>query len=347
MQWSERQVDELAHAGRHHAAPGVRVKALAVRAVAIGYSQVEAANLFATTRQSVADWAKRYREAGLAALEIAPGRGRKSKVDEDELERYALQTPRNFGIKRSRWTLKLLAETVPSLRGFTPAGVHQALKRRNISYKRGQPWMLSPDPDYEKKRQMIAAALEHAKRYPGPVVAVFQDEASFYRQPSQGWLWAWAGRRQPHMDWSNRSNTLVRATAWLDTVTGETGVLQAKQITVKRLIASYQELLDAYPDALMIYLIQDNWPVHFHDDIMDFLGKHPRLQIVRLPTYAPRLNFIEKLWRWTRQVLCHAHPFCDDFAEFKAQLSACFAEAAEKPAMIRHYCGLDTAKIFN
>jgi transposase len=194
---------------------------------------------------------------------------------------------------------------------------------------------------------VITAAIEHARGCQRAVVAIFQDEASFYRQPSQGWLWAWAGRKQPRMSWSNRSNTLVRAADSINAMTGATHVMQAKQITVTRLIESYRQLLAAYPKALLIYLIQDNWPVHLHERVLGFLAQNPRLQLCLLPTYAPRLNSVEKLWRWTRQKLCHAHPFCDDFNDYKAQLTACFAEAAQEPAMIRHYCGLDNAKIFS
>jgi len=207
--------------------------------------------------------------------------------------------------------------------------------------------VLEPGPQLRKKRQLISAALEHAQRYPGRVVAVFQDEASFYRQPSQGWLWSWAGRTQPHMAWSHRSNTLVRAAGCVNAMTGDTHVMQAKQITVPRLIASYRQLLQAYPEALMIYLIQDNWPVHLHDKVQAFLAQNPRLQLCLLPTYAPRLNSIEKLWRWTRQTLCHAHAFCDDFNEFKAQLRECFAQAAAMPLALRKYCGLGSLKIFS
>ena len=193
---------------------------------------------------------------------------------------------------------------------------------------------------------MISAALEHAECYPGRVELLFQDEASFYRQPSQGWLWSYIGRKQPRMRWSHRSNTLVRAAGCVNARTGATHVLQAKQITVPRLIESYRQLLEAYPDAVMIYLVQDNWPVHNHEKVQAFCKEHPRLQILFLPTYAPRLNPAEKLWRWVRQTLCHAHPFCDDFNEFKAQLREQFAEAAAKPEILRRYCGMRFLKIF-
>jgi len=151
VEWTAEQWEELSDAGRRHAKPGVRVKALAVGAVARGQTREAVAQTFGRSAASVGEWVKRYRAHGLAGLEIAPGRGRPAQVNERELEHYALQTPRNFGIKRSRWTLRLLAQTVPSLQGFTDAGVQQALRRCGISYKRGQPWMLSPDPQYEKK----------------------------------------------------------------------------------------------------------------------------------------------------------------------------------------------------
>lgn len=177
-------------------------------------------------------------------------------------------------------------------------------------------------------------------------MALFQDEASFYRQPSQASLWAWAGRQQPHLAWSCKSNTLVRIAGVLNALTGATQYLQASRITVKNLLRSYRQILQAHPQALMIYLVQDNWPVHYHPQVREFLAEHPRLQVLFLPTYAPRLNPIEKLWRWTRQHLCHAHPFCDDFRQYKEHLQGCLAEAAAHPDDMRRYCGLTTCNLF-
>ena len=153
MTWTIEQLDELAVAGRRHGQPHVRVKALAVRAVAQGATHSAVATMYSTTRQSVGVWVRAYRERGVAGFGIAPGRGRRPRVDLAELQWYASQSPQAFGIARSRWTLKLLATVVPSLQGFSAGGVRQALHRGGFTYKRGQPWLLSPDPEFAKKGQ--------------------------------------------------------------------------------------------------------------------------------------------------------------------------------------------------
>lgn len=193
---------------------------------------------------------------------------------------------------------------------------------------------------------MIAAALEQAQAHPGAVVLVFEDEASFYRQPSQAPLFGPVGRRQPRSPWSQRGNTRVRMAGTLDAVTGHTCFRQAPRYSVAELLKFYRQVLAAYPQALMIYLVQDNWPVHFHEQVTQLLASQPRLQVLRLPTYAPWLNPIEKLWRWVRQTFCHAHPFSDDFREFKLQVQQCLAEAAHKGAEMLGYCGVTNSKIY-
>ena len=42
-------------------------------------------------------------------------------------------------------------------------------------------------------------ALHEACAHPGEVIVRFTDEASFYRQPSQAWLWASLGRRRAYL----------------------------------------------------------------------------------------------------------------------------------------------------
>ncbi len=59
-----------------------------------------------------------------------------------------------------------------------------------------------------------------------------------------------------------------------------------------------------------IYLVLDNSPTHFDDDIDDVLKEAKgRLILLYLPTYSPWLNPIEMLWRTMRYAVTHCELF--------------------------------------
>lgn len=152
MEWSQVQMQELENLSRRHHVPHVRIKALALINVARGMKQQEVAALVGVGRTTVWRWVKSYRSQGPAGFAVAPGRGRPTKVVPQEVENYLRQSPRHFGVAQTRWTLRALARVVPSLKGMTDAGVYYALERLGFRYKRGQPHLHSPDPQYEEKR---------------------------------------------------------------------------------------------------------------------------------------------------------------------------------------------------
>jgi transposase len=130
----------------------VRRKALVLVNLADGRSVRELARLFRASRQSIYAWRDSYDREGVQGLWVHPGRGRKPRADLQELATYVRQSPRRHGVSRTRWSLTTLAESVPSLKGFTPFGVQKALRRAGFHYKRGQPSLHSPDPQYEVKK---------------------------------------------------------------------------------------------------------------------------------------------------------------------------------------------------
>jgi putative transposase len=158
------------------------------------------------------------------------------------------------------------------------------------------------------------------RKDPERYVLLYQDEGTFYRQPSQGFLWSPFGRKQPRMPYSHRSNTRMRVVAYLDAGTGEVHQEEMNTVTAERLAASVSKISKWYPDAARIFLVWDNWPNHYHPDVQRALAKQDRLTVLPLPTYSPWLNPTEKVWRWVRQRVAHAHPWCDDFREFRNQI---------------------------
>ncbi len=137
---------------RHAEKPHVRMKAAALWNLSRGKTRREVAEFLGVSTVSVNAWVKRFRAHGVAGLAIRPGRGRPARAQAAEVEQVLRQSPRSFGLAQTRWTLRALAQVAPSLRGFSEMGVWKVLNRMGFRYKRGQPHLFSPDPQYEEKR---------------------------------------------------------------------------------------------------------------------------------------------------------------------------------------------------
>ena len=173
------------------------------------------------------------------------------------------------------------------LGGLTLAGVHTVLRRARIVWKRARAAIRSPDPDYDAKLADVAAAVAAAQAQPGRVIAVYLDEVTVERQPTVAHAYAPTGSsEQARAVRSPKSNTVTRILGALNALTGGVFHRRAGKITVGFLVAFYQALCQAYPDAERIYVIQDNWPVHTHPDLLVALEP----QETRWPWYRPRVG---------------------------------------------------------
>lgn len=283
------------------------------------------------------------------------------------------RTPRLFGIDRTRWTQASVGEVIPWLADHTPSGIWRVLDDLEVVLKRGRDHVHSPDVAYDAKRAAIAACLDAARESEGKIVALFQDEVTLHRQPSLAPAYAARGRDQPLAARSHRGDATTRIIGTLDALDGRVVCRRRRTLDVPALVGFSRAVVAAYPEAERIDLILDNWPVHFHPDLLvalqpqacpfpfprpgnwptepsdDAVRKWGRLQLpirlVPLPTYASWLNPIEKLWRWLRQEVVHLHPWADDLPTLYAEADRFLARfAAEAPACrdLLRYVGLET-----
>ena len=183
-------------------------------------------------------------------------------------------------------------------------------------------------------------ALREVSDHPKDIVLLFTDEVSFYRQPTQAWLWHAMGRAQPRLPYSHRANTLMRVIGVLDAFSGRVQAWDYNRATAVRLGKCWSNAVRCYPHARKIYFVMDNWPVHLHKHALGPLLADPRVEVQFLPTYAPWLNNIEKLWRWVKDRVTHTHHWSDNFPAFKEHVRAELNRASELPEL-RRYCGLD------
>jgi PAS domain-containing protein len=223
------------------------------------------------------------------------------------------RSPRLSGLDYSRWSLARLRNAFPWLAPLTLPGVAGVLDRLQISYRRGREYLHSPDPDYDRKMEAVREAREASAR-PEKAVLLYQDEMSYYRRPSLCYGYGTRGADEVRADLGYGSNTRRRLLGALDARTGELLVWQRSRSSVGVLLRYYEALERAWPDAEVIYLAQDNWPVHANPRLLEFFAR-PERRLVRLPlpTYAPWTNPIEKAWRKLKQEVIHHHEFAHDW----------------------------------
>ena len=244
------------------------------------------------------------------------------------------------------------------------AGVSQVLTRLGIHYKRGRHYVHSPDVRYWAKVDLIEQRRLRAYYAPKRYVLLYLDELTFYRQPTLAAAYEAAGDQQPLAYRSHRSDTDSRVLGALNALTGQVHYRQRSAITLPALAAFWYDLCAAYPSAETIYVVLDNWPVHFHPDVLAPLqpqhlpwppklppnwptqpsaqARHDHLpiQLLCLPTYASWLNPIEKLWRWLYQHCLHLHRLADDWDALKAQVNTFLEQFVDGSDALLRYVGL-------
>jgi len=229
------------------------------------------------------------------------------------------QSPRRYGVSRTRWRLQDVGKALKWLEGCSEPGIYKILKRLGFSRKRAMNFIHSPDPDYHRKWKAILQAFEEAVNYPDEVVFVFLDEFSYYRQPTLACAYHATGKTLPHACQVVRSNTRTRLIAVLNGLTGKVIYLQRSKIGVQALQEFYQQVRAEYPHAKTIYVVQDNWPVHKLPEVMQSMQDN-HVTPLFLPTYASWLNPIEKLWHWLKQDILHLHTLASDLGTLRSQV---------------------------
>ena len=229
------------------------------------------------------------------------------------------RSPRCFGLARSRWRLADLGRVVPWLRGLRLGSIHRLLGRLGIRYKRGRQYMHSPDPAYDAKLAAITAAQLLARANPGAVVLRSQDEFTSYRRPSLSRGWAPQGADAPRAAQGLGTNQRRRVAACLEALTGGLFSWQRHRFDRQTLLRFYTAVVAAYPEAALIFLAQDNWPVHTHEEVL--AGLPAKLVLLPLPTSAPWTNPVEDVWRGRNGDVLHHHSFGDDWDGLQAAVA--------------------------
>lgn len=277
---------------------------------------------------------------------------------------YVHQSPENFQQTSSRWSLESLLKCCEWLQLSSCSGLCRLLQRLGIRYKRARDYLHSPDREYTAKVAYIQDCWQRVCAEPEHYILLYLDEFAFERQPTLSQAYETQGPRCPLAYHSQRSNTQCRGLGALNALTGQVLYVQRTHITTSVLSNFYAQIASAYPQADTIFVVQDNWPVHVHPNVLarlqpqrspfwphvpDNWPAQPKphavhdtlpIQLCFLPTYSPWLNPIEKLWRWLRQQVLHLHRLSDDWPRLKQRVLDFLAQFDLGSLPLLRYVGL-------
>ena len=241
----------------------------------------------------------------------------------------------------SRWTRRTIRASVPVVATYSLSGVWRVLPRARLGLRTARLQLYSPDPQYLPKVARLERCLREAARAPEAVALVLVDEMGYYRWPEAAPDWMLAAPDAPTLARragpTNRQQRLIAAPGAL---TGPVDSLDNYLVGRQQVSAFYQQLDRTYAGVERVYLVQDNWSIHHHDDVQAVLAGLPRLEPVWLPTYAPWLNPIEQLWRWLRQDVLKRHRLADDWRTLRERVNAFLDQFVPGSHALLRYTGL-------
>src|SRR5215212_4511146 len=156
----------------------------------------------------------------------------------------------------THWTLQSIRSAFDWLSDYSISGVWRVLGRLGLKLRSARVQQFSPDPGYQAKLVDLEMALWEARRYPNEVAAVFIDEMGFARWPEPTLDW---GPEPAVADRRGANNGLWRLIGALNPLTGQVDYLDNYIVGRAKVIEFYGRLVEAYPRARALYVIQDNW----------------------------------------------------------------------------------------
>lgn len=264
-----------------------RAKIILLRAE--GVKQEDVAERLGVNQNLVSRWTRRFIKHGLEGLNDLPGRGRKSTLSTETMNKIISEVVRPPP-GRSRWSVRTMATEA----GVSPKTVHRLWKQNDLKPHLTRTFKISKDPRFEEKFWDVIGLYLHP---PDNALVLCCDEKSQCQalERTQPGLPLGVGhiRTRTHDYKRHGTITLFAALSYLE---GKIISRTEKRHTHVEWLRFLKQINRETPQELDIHLIIDNYCTHKHEKVKTWLGKHPRFHVHFTPTSSSWMNLIERFF---------------------------------------------------
>lgn len=269
---------------------------------------------------------------GLAGLipKKSPGRPRQLTPQQvQRLDETLAHEPRALGKNFSNWSAKQLALHLKLT--VHVVTILRYVWRLQWRWLRPVQRIASPDPRYDAKVRYLRCLRSQARKQ--RIQLYYADEMDVALLPTISGRWMRRG--QQTQVWTPGQNAKQYVFGAVNYITG---ALVWRPWTNKNNVGFRQLLQHVLAlhanDACSIVMVVDNFRIHQASAVKAWLRNHrTQIRLYFLPTYAPRLNPIERVWRHFRRNVTDNY-FFRTMSRLMAAVEAFLNELAESPHVI-------------
>jgi transposase len=296
-----------------------------------GFGVAQIAAIYECSEATVRQWLGRFEAGGAAALRDLPRSGRPRKAAaaaREQIRRTLERAPAAAGYGFGNWSVVTLCGHLAERLGLVLSRATVRRLVRELEYRWRRPKHVLPEDPLARSKMW--ALFERIVGAPDGAAILCGDECDVHLVPVLRAMWMRTGQQAEIP--TPGTNRKVAAFGALEPDTGRWTYGLYKRKGAVEFLHFLERLLAAYPGR-PILLIVDNAGFHKARPVETWLGLHPGVELLFLPTYSGhRHNPVEKVW-WRLKQQVAANRLHGSYDELVAAIRGFFAEFTPEVAL--------------
>lgn len=302
----QRDILEEAHGAERNKRQADRIKTILLLAEGRSYNEI--AKILLLDDSTIRRYETEYEEGGLDNLlenNYTGGTSSLSVVQEEELTVHL----RDSLYHRAKDIGEYLKQAYGVV--YTTQGIVHLLHRLNFSYKKTKQVPGKADPE---KQRAFLETYENIKQNMGEKDELYFVDGSHPQHNSMP-AYAWIPKGEEKEIKTNTGRQRINLNGALNEKDHSTVVQAAETINADAMIDLFKALEEKHPFASVIHVIADNAKYNHAIKVQEY-EKTSRVKIHFLPSYAPNLNLIERVWKFFHKKVLY-NQYYETYLQFK------------------------------